>query len=193
MYCQRCGTAEINETCPACGSAPGQTGFDTTTPEAGNPWLQGTPKIVQPSPARDLGGVMGWLLFLCLSLTLLGPFVQGRIAWIALRNLATTSITTNTTILRLSSVCAIYVCLSIFSFCAGLMLWLEDPWGVKVAKAYLLIAPTVVIPLYAILLYAGLKVDLSRIIFGRLVYSVVWYSYLSTSKRVRDTYFRPAF
>ena len=192
MYCQRCGAAEINGCCPKCGSVAGPSGFKATIPGTENPESSDLPTLLPAGSARPPGGVMGWLLVLCLSLTILGPFVQGRIAWTALRNLATTSITANGTMLRLSSVGAIYAGLSMLSFCAGLLLWLEEPWGVSVGKAYLWIAPTLVIPLYLILALGGLRVHLLRVVFGRLAYSVVSYAYLSTSKRVRETYFRPA-
>ena len=180
MYCQKCGAPEVESVCPRCGSLAPESIAERAA--ASRPLTVSS--VAPPS------GVMGWLLFLCLSLTILGPLVQGRIAWTALTNLATTPVTSNGTVLRLSTVGAIYAGLTAFSICAGLLLWLEEPRAVSVAKAYLLIAPTLVIPLYAILTLAGLKVNLVRVVFGRLVYSIVWYTYLSTSKRVRETYFR---
>jgi Protein of unknown function (DUF2569) len=191
MYCQRCGTPEINGVCPRCGSVGLAPGLNAAVPGSEKAEPQAASKVPLMSSAKPAGGVMGWLLLLCLSLTIFAPFVQGRIAWTALRNLATTSLTNNGTIVRLSTVGAIYAGLSIFSFCAGLLLWLEEPRGVSVAKAYMWIAPTLVIPLYTILALAGLRVDLLRVVVGRLAYSVVWYAYLSTSRRVRETYFRP--
>ncbi len=189
MYCQRWGTAEVNNTCPKCGSV-------AVAPEAvvDKSWdaeMKPPPSLFSLAPAKPPCGVVGWLLFLCLSLTLLVPVVQGRIAWTALRNLATTSLTTHGTMLRLASVGAIYAGLTIFSFCAGLLLWLEEPRGVSVAKAYLWVSPTLVIPLPIILALAGVRVDLARVVVWRLTYSVVWYAYLSTSKRVRETYCQP--
>jgi hypothetical protein len=192
MYCQTCGTADVNDVCPKCGSVAPQTAMSTATFGTGNLKPASPCGLLAVNSARLHAGVMGWLLFLCVSLTVFAPLVQGRVAWIALINLATTVSTSHSgSILRLSSVGATYVTLSIFSFCAGLLLWLEDPWGVSVAKAYLWTAPILVISLYFILAHNGLQVNLPRIIFGRLVYSAVWYAYLSTSERVRATYFRP--
>jgi hypothetical protein len=186
MDCQKWGTAEVNNTCPKCGSV-------AVAPEAvvDKNWdaeMKPPPSLFSLAPAKPPRGVVGWLLFLCLSLTLFVPFVQGRIAWTALRNLATTSLTTNGTMLRLASVGAIYAGLTIFSFCAGLLLWLEEPRAVSVAKAYLWVSPTLVIPLHIILALAAVRVDLARVVVWQLTYSVVWYAYLSTSKRVRETY-----
>jgi hypothetical protein len=70
----------------------------------------------------------------------------------------------------------------------GYLLWSENPRGPRVTKAYLVIGPFVVIVLQLFVLLVGVKVDLPRIVFGRLVYSVCWYAYLSTSVRVRQTY-----
>jgi len=68
----------------------------------------------------------------------------------------------------------IYAGLTIFSFCADLLFCLEEPRGVSVAKAYLWVSPTLVIPLHIILALAGVRVDLARVVVWRLTYSVVW-------------------
>jgi hypothetical protein len=139
------------------------------------------------STYHELRGVGGWLLFLCISLTLLAPVTQAFVAGKALRNLATLRVPIQT-LLRLGSVGAIYAGLAIFSCIAGVMLWMENPKGVQVAKAYLVVGAVLPICLFILLRLAGMHVDLLRIIFGRLVYSVVWYSYLTASLRVKLTY-----
>ena len=68
------------------------------------------------------------------------------------------------------------------------MLWMEKREGVNVAKAYLLVGAVLPISLFLLLHLAGMHVDLFRIIFRRLLYSVIWFSYLKLSRRVKLTY-----
>jgi hypothetical protein len=60
------------------------------------------------------------------------------------------------------------------------MLWRKKPKRVSLAKGYLLIGAALSIALFLLLHLAGMCVNLVRMIFTRLVYSVVWYSYLSS-------------
>ena len=136
---------------------------------------------------EELRGVGGWLLFLCVSLAILGPIWQIRIAAQALSNLASIRLPV-LSLLRLGFVGAIYSGLAIFSCVAGVMLWREIPKAVSVAKAYLLVAAVLPISFFLVLYLAGMHVNLPRIIFQRSIYSVVWYSYLAASRRVRITY-----
>lgn len=164
------------DVCPVCGH--GQHPLLASAPSSA-PLAQAT--------YHELRGVGGWLLFLCISLTLIAPVTQALVAEKALRNLATVRIPIQT-VLRLGSVGAIYTGLAIFSCIAGVMLWMENPKGVQVTKAYLLVGAVLPISLFLLLRLAGMHVDLLRIIFGRLLYSVVWYSYLRASLRVKLTY-----
>jgi len=129
-------------------------------------------------------------LLFCISMTVFGLFFEGKITFTALRNLTRT--TSVGTLLRVLSVGTIYFGLSIFSTWAGIWLWSEDRRGLSMAKAYLLVAPVIVISLYGILALSGLTVNLPIIVFQRLIYSAIWYACLTRSKRVRDTFFRPA-
>jgi hypothetical protein len=191
LFCQECGAEEANGICPRCGTAPPiqLSGSIASLSDVG-----GGPPATPPTWSDYKNpvpvGVSGWLLFFCISMTVFGPFFEGKIAFTALRNL-TRTISVGT-MLRLLSVGTIYFGLSIFSIWAGIWLWSEDRRGLSMAKAYLLVAPVIVISLYGILALSGLTVNLPIIIFQRLIYSAVWYAYLTRSKRVRDTFFRPA-
>jgi hypothetical protein len=92
------------------------------------------------------------------------------------------------TFLRIGTVGTIYGGLAIFSCIAGVMLWMENPRGVSVAKAYFLVAAVLPILLYSALRFAGMEVDLLRIVLGRLASSAMWYAYLSSSRGVKLTY-----
>lgn len=178
LFCQNCGQEHSSyvDVCPSCGQ------HQPTGPSSVN--------VTIPAHSSDLCGVGGWLLFLCISLTFIAPIGQALVAARALRNLAIARVPIQT-LLRLGSVGGIYAGLAIFSCIAGAMLWMEKPEAVKVAKAYLLIAALLPISLFLMLDLAGLQVDLVKIIFRRLVYSVTWYCYLTTSHRVKLTYGTP--
>ena len=135
-----------------------------------------------------LRGVRGWLLFFCISLTLVVPATHGWIGMIALKNLAKTQTSTPYTLIRLAAVTVIYFGLGLFSFVAGVQLWGGKRAGLVIAKAYLVMAPVVAITLTLILWVVGIKLDLLKIILNRLAYSAIWYAYLVNSQRVKATY-----
>jgi hypothetical protein len=145
--------------------------------------------LQQPVPDA-LRGVGGWLLFLCVGLTFFASTSQALIAARALRNLATLRVPIQT-LLRLGTVGTIYAGLATLSCIAGVMLWMENPKGVGVAKAYFLVSSALPILLYSCLRLAGMEVDLLRIVLARLGASAMWYAYLSTSRRVKLTYGLP--
>jgi len=145
--------------------------------------------IIPLDSGKPVKGVVGWLLMLCISLTIVAPIVQGRTALIALSNLAHMDELNAVTLVRLMAVGYIHFGLSVFSLCAGVCLWREDPRGPALAKAYLLFSAALVISLYILLTIIGFKVQLPRIVFQRLAYSITWYTYLRRSKRVRETYY----
>jgi hypothetical protein len=178
LFCQYCGQEHpsLVNVCPRCGHP--------------QPPLPTPPRRIvtlsQPS-TDELRGVEGWLLFLCISLTFIAPVAQVLVAEKAVRNLATARLPVQTA-LRLGSVVAIYAGLAIFSCIAGVMLWMENPKGVKVAKAYLLVGTVLPISIFLLMHLSGMHVELFRIAFRRLFSSVIWYSYLTISRRVKRTY-----
>jgi hypothetical protein len=180
LFCQSCGQEQLFyvDVCPRCGHR--QQPLSPSRPV----------DVILPQPSEELRGIGGWLLLLCISLVFLGPITQALLAAKALRNLATARVPI-LTLVRLGSVGAIYSSLAIFSCIAGVLLWLEKPEGVTVAKTYLVIGAVLPISLFVFLHFAGLHVDLFLIIFRRLLYSVVWYSYLTASRRVKMTYRAP--
>lgn len=144
----------------------------------------------------ELRGVKGWLLLLCVNLTILDPFANllnlaigthfGRQFFDqhpALRNL-----------LLMNGVCSIG--LAVFSIYAGISLWRIVPNAVTTAKKYLGTAF-----LYSLVsLFLPYLIGLSEEIrketgatnlfnsFVTALYLYAWYQYLKRSKRVRATY-----
>ena len=177
LFCQNCGqghTAYVS-VCPQCGqNQPLPPSADATNVRAAD-------------RTEELRGVGGWLLLFCISLAVISPVTQGLIAAKALRNLATARLLIPD-LLRLAFTGVIYGGLATFSCVAGIMLWSEKPRAVTTAKAYLVVAAVLPISLFAALYLAGMNVNLATVIFRRTIYSVVWFSYLAASRRVKLTY-----
>ena len=180
MYCQFCGTNTDAVTCPSCGrNAPP------------SPTVVSRPAFSKLDTSPQ--GVGGWLLFLCVALTIIAPLFDLKIGIKALTNMLSSRSLTLSTASRLASVAAVYTGLALYSSMAGLRLWLLKPNAPHFAKTFLIISTTTVITLQLILYAAGVHVDILRVAFGRFVALVVWYSYLQTSRRVSATYPRPGY
>ncbi len=145
---------------------------------------------------RVLKGVKGWLLFLCLCLTVLDPLSIVTNLFIA-TDAAKTEFERHPeflTFILVSGVCRI--ALMVFSIYAGISLWKVVPGAVLVAKKYL----------QAVLFYSVFAVFLPRIVglpdeiyrdlaaanlvnsLLTICYVAAWFLYLTHSKRVRATY-----
>jgi len=180
VYCQSCGTNTDAVTCPSCGrhAPPSST------------------EVSRPATSKHESGpqgVGGWLLLLCVSLTIIAPLFELKIGIKALTNMVASRSLTVFTASRLASVAAVYMGLALYSSMAGLRLWLLKPNAPHFAKTFLIISTTTVITLQLIVYAAGVHVDILRIAFSRSVALVVWYSYLQTSRRVKATYPQPGY
>lgn len=91
MFCARCGQQipDASEICPQCGREatvnlgpppPAPMSAAAATPGQIN-WLPEPEIISAPARRPDLKGVGGWLLFFCISLTLLGPLLMFIRLW----------------------------------------------------------------------------------------------------------------
>lgn len=136
-------------------------------------------KEVIPSDVQlpPLYGVRGWLLFLCISLTIIYPLfgiVDIMFAFELLHPLV---------VLIESSMIAA-------SIYAGCSLWSIKPKAVKVAKGYLLVA--LVFGFISAAIQSSTNMTFGREMFEAafkgLIYVLIWYPYLIYSKRVRATY-----
>ncbi|MCX5834926.1 MAG: DUF2569 family protein, partial [Deltaproteobacteria bacterium] len=147
-----------------------------------------------PSPDTDktavdtrYKGVGGWLLFLCVSLTILGPLfgtasVLGDYSKFVSDNP------------DLKGVALIFVLVFLgiiaFGYYAGNSLWRIRPGAVNITKKFFitLFAITSVSSLLAV---AGGEENIGRAggaIIAQGIVTVIWYSYLNKSKRVKATY-----
>lgn len=145
--------------------------------------------------------VGGWLLLLCLGLTIFSPL------W-TFYNLVTTYEQTHQLFNQYPGFQSVFyfdsflsVGLMIFSIRAGICLWRIKPGAVKIAKNYLLIFLGYTIIAIFLPFMAGLPSSANDIMIPEVIkgavksifYFGVWYSYLSVSKRVKATYLTYSF
>ena len=144
-------------------------------------------------------GVRGWLLLLCLSLTILDPFAM-LLSLFSVANASKPLFEKHPGLLTLIAVSGIFrLAVAVFSVYAGLALWRVVPGAVPIARKYLM--AVVLYTVFAFILPAlvGLPEELAREIAGgssvagllTISYAFVWYVYLTRSKRVRATYHAP--
>ncbi|OPY77720.1 MAG: hypothetical protein A4E64_01013 [Syntrophorhabdus sp. PtaU1.Bin058] len=145
---------------------------------------------------KEYNGVKGWLLVLCICLTILDP-ASAFIMLIAVTNATKPYFDQNPGLFRLiliGGICS--TCLIVFSMYAGLSLWRVAPNAVTIAKRYLT----------SVFLYSLLSIFLPAIVglseasapdmaqtstvnnIITMVYPTLWYLYLIRSKRVKATY-----
>ena len=158
--------------------------------------MTNTDKRVVDSLDSRYRGIGGWLVFLIISLTFISPLalLNGILResefWARYFPRAPHLVV----IIRITNI--IIGCVIAFSVYAGLSLWQKWPKAVTVAKIFLisLLVVSIVLP------FLPLTVDLPESLHDaildqarysipvQLVYPVVWYSYLTFSKRVARTY-----
>jgi hypothetical protein len=192
--------------CPQCG---GKT-FDSTPSK--KPGLSSIPQSPQQN-ATGLGsnsshassthsqqglpsnadvGVKGWLLFLCISLTVITP------GWFLLllssewrevgAYIDTLPLVKQVLLIETISFSGI----ALFSCYAGWSLWTRRKGAVRIAKIYLItqcvLGILTVITLAGLLNNAEYTNKAAKALLSTIFYLVVWYWYLSKSKRVAATY-----
>jgi hypothetical protein len=146
-------------------------------------------------------GVKGWLLLLCLNLTIFIPTTylyqvncildlynstQNKILFLIFKKLLLFNIVTGITMLFLA----------IFSFYVGMKLWNIKSGAVKIAKAFLIIQLFLIVIITIIRPFITFSIEPKGTIFGAILLSLIpslfqfglWYLYLSKSSRVYNTY-----
>jgi hypothetical protein len=144
----------------------------------------------------QLKGVKGWLLLMCISLTILDPS-SILLNLTIITNLTKPLFNKNADLLKvliINGTCSI--ALAVFSIYAGISLWKILPNALMTVKKYL-----IAISLYSVFstfipTLVGLQTDSVRGISGHnvlntmltILYASVWYLYLKKSRRVLATY-----
>ncbi len=142
-------------------------------------------------------GVRGWLLFLCVNLTILGPIGNAMIISASFAEATVVSkrypsylpieIIGDVLVLAVNIVYSIYV---------GIRLWRVRPNAVDSAKNFLILAGVVAIVNMLLLLLAGFSEEVLSAVMAlslpelgpNLAIIGLWYRYLNRSKRVRATF-----
>lgn len=139
--------------------------------------------------------IRGWLLVLCLSLTLFSPLRS-------IYELTTTHIALRPFYHSVSGLSNLFIAdiivsalLIIFAVRAGLMLWLCKPFAVSTAKNYLIILfimnlLSLSFPFMFLEQQLANEIlpEIIKELFQPLIFVGVWYPYLTISKRVKQTY-----
>jgi len=151
---------------------------------------------VEVSSTEKYTTVGGWLLLLCISLTILSPLV-------ILYGLITAYDETHYVFALFPGVQMVFyadallsVLIIILCIRAGISLWTIRPNAVKIAKNFLLIYLGYLVIAAFLPFLAGLPAEANKVmmpeitksILRGLIYVAIWYLYLSVSKRVKQTY-----
>jgi hypothetical protein len=141
--------------------------------------------------------VSGWLLALCLILTIVFPATS---LYRIISHTIPTVIAAHTLnrILLLSVYSLLFSALAVFSFVAGLRLWLVRPHAVGFTRRFLqayLIANAAYFVFWIAVIRPAKQVAYAEMgwyhIVGPAAFVFLWYIYLEHSKRVRNTYAVP--
>jgi hypothetical protein len=177
-------------TCGLCGAQTPEGDFICAECASRGDVRRDVPEVEAPV------GVKGWLLFFCISLTVLSP-VSLVVDFDKVRrelemNLAGEPATQPLiSVYRMLNVSIAIVCIA-----AGVMLWSKRPRAVRVAKIALLYYVCSLGPISLLAYLVGMPSEIARAwalsilqsLPLSLPYPLIWFLYLSYSKRVRATF-----
>jgi hypothetical protein len=150
---------------------------------------------VEKPPAEGPRGIGGWLVFFCISLTILRPLwwiVEINYAWTKAQPALDRFPALKTAVFFETAGSAAIV---LYSFIIGCLIWNGVPYGKRIAKQYLLIqlVAVVVVEVVAVGLMPPDTVNaviaaMIPNLLGAAIYTLIWYLYFKRSVRVRNTY-----
>ena len=150
-------------------------------------------KVLTSEVQPKYKGVGGWLLLLCLNLTILRPLVTliSSVGAINTASLLSTQYPSFFNFVVIDTILG--VGLMCFSIYAGVALWTVKSGAVKIAKTYLLVFLAYSVIECLLLFTVGLPSDIVleqgiKQILRSAAYFFVWYAYLNKSQRVKATY-----
>jgi hypothetical protein len=143
-----------------------------------------------------LRGVRGWLLFFCLSLTLLNPGATVYNLYNSIPQSAPYFRAFPGLFLLAVVDTVVSAGIAALSVYAGILLWRVRPGAVRVTRIFLIVGMVYVVIAPFTPLLAGLPqavndavISAVPLAIGRgILYYAIWLGYLSSSKRVRATY-----
>ena len=172
MICSYCG-AEVTDQkstfCPRCGRP-----------------IAGPVLVTAPAATNDLSGVSGWLLLVCVALTIGIPLFTVY-NWVKFLSLGIGHIPWSSILIS--------IVMAAWSFTAGLFLWTVRPNAVRIAKAYFIAEMCLPFVFGLRLLFdlVSSRVEMSpwtvfAVFFRPLLLGGIGYLYLRRSRRVQATY-----
>jgi hypothetical protein len=173
------------------------------TPENSEEQFAETPRRNDPIFSYDdvsqYRGVGGWLLLLCVGLTIIGPLMRLSGIGSTLKALPRISavMPSLVTLIYVENIFSLII--TAFSVYAGYSLWAVKPNAVYKAKAFLV--ALVIFAVFDLFLIYMTEIPatvtnevITQGIFGlvqSVIYAGIWSAYLSQSKRVQATYGQP--
>ena len=159
----------------------------------------GTPNTATTNTPNGLpapSGVRGWLLLLCLMLTVVGPLISIALATSEYEQFAPHFVDSRGVQAAIFFSITLTACAVAFGFYAGLQLWRVQPGAVKLAKAALLfgLAADITSALIQTSAWPGASVDAQMLHDARislipsLIFFTLCFAYLNKSARVQATY-----
>jgi len=144
------------------------------------------------SPQKDNPkGVRGWLLVLCIILAIVGPsvIVYSIVAGWRITSPLFEKMPGLEGLIVLDAV--FNIALAAWSLYAGISLWMAKPEADKTAKGFLIGLPILRALIFAIVIFSdvrGLGIGAFMGLVQSLIFSAIWRSYLTRSKRVQATF-----
>lgn len=187
MFCARCGQQipDTSELCPLCGREANLVLVPQPAPAA-----SAQPQFALPSLPIVQGpsGVGGWLLFYCISLTILAP--------LSLTPLYIRYSFAHRYVYILRNIEALFdIARIMYGFIVGIMLWTRRPVALALLKVYFVVvtAQTLLFMLEAVNLSLRIHslVFLSSrfsLLMASAVITLLWFFYFRKSVRVKNTY-----
>jgi len=145
---------------------------------------------VSPQP-NNSKGVRGWLLILCIILTIVGPsvIVYSIMAGWRITSPLFEKVPGLEGLIVLDAV--FNIALAAWSLYAGIRLWMAKPEADKTAKGFLIGLPILRALIFAIVVFSdvrGLGIGAFMSLIQSMVFAAIWKSYLDRSKRVQATF-----
>lgn len=182
MFCARCGQQipDTSELCPLCGREANLVLIPQPPPAA-----LAQPQFTLPSSPIVHGpsGAGGWLLFYCISLTVLAPALVSLGYYFAIR------------LRGINPEISLGIARVLYGIVVGIFLWLRRPVALALLRIYFIMVAAEILLLMLEAVSMSLRIHASVFLssrFSSLMISagitLLWFIYFHRSVRVKNTY-----
>ena len=202
-YCTNCGVEcmQSMRTCYECGNEdfsdtpvtikPKTSSLSAEQPVASNP-QKPMPWETSSAGKPPLVGVRGWLLFFVIIIVFISPIYAGYEIKNLVELIADPKFPSGVLKNWMVAIACAAALLVLYGVYAGVQLWSVKSGAVKTAKTYLVVAAVLpwVICLIFLQFLTGPEIfkNMGGEVIGGMIFSGIWYWYLASSRRVKDTY-----